>query len=108
MDLTNDVRRLASIGTFFIIVGWVFVVYSLLSGLAWWIDLVQRPAFNIFEAFAISAGAIGVPGLPGVPGCVARVPGSVGAGCPATYGALAIAAPATGAAAIGTPGAGCG
>ena len=61
MDLTNDVRRLASIGTFFIIVGWVFVVYTLLSGLAWWIDLVQRPAFNIFEAFAISAGAIGVP-----------------------------------------------
>lgn len=61
MDLMNDVRRLASIGTFFIVVGWIAVIYALLSGLAWWIDLAQRPAFNIFEAFAISAGAIGVP-----------------------------------------------
>ncbi len=61
MDLMNDVRRLASIGTFFIYVGWIFVVYSLIAGLAWWIDLAQRPAFNLIEAFAISAGAIGVP-----------------------------------------------
>jgi hypothetical protein len=61
MDLTNDVRRLASIGTFFIIVGWIFVIYTLIAGLVWWIDLVQRPAFNLFEAFAISASAIGVP-----------------------------------------------
>ena len=61
MDLTNDVRRLASIGTFFIIVGWIFVIYTLIAGIVWWIDLVQRPAFNLFEAFAISASAIGVP-----------------------------------------------
>lgn len=61
MGLMNDVRRLASIGTFFIYVGWIFVVYTLLAGLVWWIDLAQRPAFNLFEAFAISAGAIGVP-----------------------------------------------
>ena len=61
MDLTNDVRRLASIGTFFIYVGWIFVIYTLLAGIAWWVDLAQRPAFNVFEAFAISAGSIGVP-----------------------------------------------
>ncbi len=61
MDLMNDVRRLASIGTFFIYVGWFFVIYTLIAGLVWWIDLVQRPAFNLLEAFAISAGAIGVP-----------------------------------------------
>ncbi len=61
MDLTNDVRRLASIGTFFVIVGWIFVIYSLIAGVIWWIDLAQRPAFNLFEALAISASAIGVP-----------------------------------------------
>ena len=57
MDLTNDVRRLATIGTFFVYIGWIFIAYSLIAGLAWWIDLAQRPAFNLFEALAISAGA---------------------------------------------------
>ena len=61
MDIMNDARRLASIGTFFIYVGWIFIVYALIAGVVWWIDLAQRPAFNIFEALAISAGAIGVP-----------------------------------------------
>ena len=61
MGLMTDVRRLASIGTFFIYVGWFFVIYTLLAGVVWWIDLAQRPAFNLLEAFAISAGAIGVP-----------------------------------------------
>ena len=61
MDLMNDVRRLASVGTFFIYVGWIFIIYSLIAGVVWWIDLAQRAAFNLFEAFAISAGAIGVP-----------------------------------------------
>ena len=37
------------------------MIYTLIAGLVWWIDLVQRPAFNLLEAFAISAGAIGVP-----------------------------------------------
>ena len=27
----------------------------------WWIDLAQRPSFNLFEALAISAAEIGVP-----------------------------------------------
>jgi hypothetical protein len=61
VDLMNDVRRLAAIGTFFIVVGWIFVIYALIAGIAWWIDLAQRPAFNILEALAISAAAIGVP-----------------------------------------------
>lgn len=61
MDLMNDVRRLATIGTFFITVGWIFVIYSLIAAIIWWIDLAQRPAFNLLEAFAISAAAVGVP-----------------------------------------------
>ena len=61
MDLMNDVRRLASVGTFFITVGWIFIIYALIAGVVWWIDLAQRPAFNLFEALAISAAEIGVP-----------------------------------------------
>ena len=61
MNIGNDARRLATIGTFFIVAGWVFVIYALVAGVLWWIDLAQRPAFNILEALAISAAAIGVP-----------------------------------------------
>ncbi len=60
-QIMSDARRLASIGTFFIIIGWVFVAYALIAGIIWWIDLATREAFNIFEAFAISASAIGLP-----------------------------------------------
>ena len=61
MDLTNDVRRLASVGTFFIVIGWVAVIYALVAGVIWWIDLAGREAFNFIEALAISASAIGLP-----------------------------------------------
>ena len=54
MDIQNDARRLTSVGTFFIILGWVAVIYAVIAGILWWIDLAQREAFNIFEAFAIS------------------------------------------------------
>jgi hypothetical protein len=61
MDISNDARRLAGIGTFFIVVGWVGIIYTLIAGLLWWIDLAGREAFNIFEAFAISAAAVALP-----------------------------------------------
>jgi hypothetical protein len=61
MDLVNDARRLAGIGTFFITIGWVGVIYALVAGVLWWIDLAGREAFNILEAFAISAAAVGLP-----------------------------------------------
>ena len=61
MDLINDARRLATIGTFFITVGWVAVIYALVAGVLWWIDLAGREAFNLLEAFAISAAAVGLP-----------------------------------------------
>ena len=37
------------------------LIYALVAGLIWWIDLARREAFNFIEAFAISASAIGVP-----------------------------------------------
>jgi hypothetical protein len=61
MDIANDARRLAGIGTFFIILGWIAVIYALVAGALWWIDLASREAFNILEAFAISASAVGQP-----------------------------------------------
>lgn len=60
-QLLKDAQRLVSIGTFFIVAGWVFVIYAIVAGVIWWIDLAQRPAFNIFEAFAISAAGVGLP-----------------------------------------------
>ncbi len=60
-QVLSDSRRLATIGTFFIVVGWVFVIYALVAGVVWWIDLASREAFNIFQAFAISAAAVGMP-----------------------------------------------
>ena len=61
MDIQSDARRLASVGTFFIILGWIAVIWALVAGVLWWIDLAQREAFNLFEAFAISASAIALP-----------------------------------------------
>jgi hypothetical protein len=61
MDIANDARRLASIGTFFITLGWIAVIWALVAGVLWWVDLASREAFNIFEAFAISATAVGLP-----------------------------------------------
>jgi hypothetical protein len=61
VDIENDARRLATVGTFFIVVGWVGIIYTLIAGIVWWIDLASRQAFNIFEAFAISANQIALP-----------------------------------------------
>ena len=61
MDIINDARRLASIGTFFVTVGWIAVIYTLIAGAIWWIDLATREPFNMFEAFALSASAVAAP-----------------------------------------------
>jgi hypothetical protein len=61
MDLQREAARLASVATIFVVVGWVAVIYALIAGALWWLDLTSREAFNFLEAFAISAGAIGGP-----------------------------------------------
>ena len=60
-QIATDARRLATIGTFFIAAGWVFVIYALVAGVLWWIDLAQSDTFNILSALAISAAAVGLP-----------------------------------------------
>jgi hypothetical protein len=61
VDVQRDAARLATIATVFVWVGWLSIVYALVAGVLWWIDLAGRPAFNFLEAFAVSAAAIGVP-----------------------------------------------
>jgi hypothetical protein len=60
-QIAKDARRLATIATFFIAAGWVFVIYALIAGVLWWIDLAQSDTFNIFTSLAISAAAVGLP-----------------------------------------------
>jgi hypothetical protein len=60
-QILKDARRLASVGTFFIVVGWVFVIYALIAGVVWWIDLAASESFNFLEALAVSAYAVGLP-----------------------------------------------
>jgi maltodextrin utilization protein YvdJ len=60
-QILNDARRLAAIGTFFIVLGWIAVIYAVVAGVIWWIDLASRQAFNFIEAFAISANAVALP-----------------------------------------------
>ena len=61
MSLQRDAARLATIATVFVWVGWLSIIYALVAGVLWWIDLAARPAFDFLEAVAISAAAIGVP-----------------------------------------------
>jgi hypothetical protein len=61
VDLQRDAARLAGIATVFVIVGWLAVLYALIAGILWWIDLASRNNVNWLEAFAISSAAIGGP-----------------------------------------------
>ena len=61
MDLQRDASRLATIATIFVWVGWLAVLWAVIAGILWWIDLAGREAFNFLEAFAISSAAIGGP-----------------------------------------------
>ena len=61
MEIQRDAARLATIATVFVWVGWLCVLWSVIAGILWWIDLAGRPTFNFLEAFAISSAAIGGP-----------------------------------------------
>jgi maltodextrin utilization protein YvdJ len=61
MDILAEARRLASVATVFVWVGWFFVIYAIIAGIFWWIDLASREAFNFLEALGISLNAIGGP-----------------------------------------------
>jgi hypothetical protein len=61
MDIRSEALRLATVGTVFVFVGWIVVIYAIIAGLFWWIDLAQSPAINWLEALGASLAAIGGP-----------------------------------------------
>jgi len=61
MDIRAEARRLATVATVFVWVGWFFVIYAIVAGILWWIDLTSKEAFNFLQALGLSAAAIGGP-----------------------------------------------
>lgn len=61
MDVKREAEKVASIATYFVWVGWLFVIYAVVAGVLWWIDLASRESINIFQAFAASAAAVAAP-----------------------------------------------
>jgi hypothetical protein len=61
VDVQKDALRLATIATVFVWVGWLAVIFTVIAGVLWWIDLAGRQAFNFIEAFAISSAQVGGP-----------------------------------------------
>jgi hypothetical protein len=61
MDVGSEARRLAGLATYFVWVGWFFVIYALVAGIFWFIDLANSPTINWLQALGLSAAAIGVP-----------------------------------------------
>ena len=61
MDIRAEARRLATVATVFVWVGWFTVIYALIAGLFWWIDLASQPNINWIQALGASLAAIGGP-----------------------------------------------
>ena len=61
MDIRAEARRLASVATVFVWVGWFFVLYAIIAGIFWWIDLTSKPNINFIQALGASLAAIGGP-----------------------------------------------
>ena len=60
-DLRNEALRLATVATVFVWVGWFTVLYAIVAGIFWWINLAQAATINWLEALGASLGAIGGP-----------------------------------------------
>ena len=61
MEIQRDAARLGTIATIFIWVGWLAVLFAVIAGILWWIDLTSRETINFIQAFAISSAAVGGP-----------------------------------------------
>jgi hypothetical protein len=61
MDIRAEARRLASVATVFVWVGWFLVLYAVLAGTFWWIALASQSNINVLEALGASLSAVGGP-----------------------------------------------
>ena len=60
-DIRNEALRLATVATVFVWVGWFTVIYAIVAGIFWWIDLAGKASINWLEALGASLAAIGGP-----------------------------------------------
>ena len=61
MDVRAEARRLASVASIFVWVGWFLVAYSIVAGVLWWIDLTSRQTINFLEALGLSLDVVAGP-----------------------------------------------
>jgi hypothetical protein len=61
MDLRTEARRLATVATVFIWVGWITVIYAIVAGVFWWISLTSTAEFDVLESLGASLAAVGGP-----------------------------------------------
>lgn len=61
MEIRAEARRLASVATIFVYVGWFFVLYAIIAGIFWWIDLASKANINFIQALGASLAAVGGP-----------------------------------------------
>jgi hypothetical protein len=61
MEIRTEARRLATVATVFIWVGWITVIYAIVAGILWWIDLATSDDFDALQALGLSLAAIGGP-----------------------------------------------
>jgi hypothetical protein len=61
MDLRTEARRLATVATVFIWVGWITVIYAVVAGVVWWVSLASTAEFDVLESLGASLAAIGGP-----------------------------------------------
>jgi hypothetical protein len=61
MDVRAEARRLASVSSIFVWVGWFMVAYSITAGILWWIDLTSRQTLNFLEALGLSLDVVAGP-----------------------------------------------
>ncbi len=61
MSVLEEARRLATIATVFVTLGWFFVIYAIVAGVMWFIALASTDAVNWLEALGASLLSIGMP-----------------------------------------------
>jgi hypothetical protein len=61
MDVRAEARRLASVSSVFVWVGWFMVAYAITAGILWWIDLTSRQTLNFLEALGLSLDVVAGP-----------------------------------------------
>jgi hypothetical protein len=66
MEVMKEAQRLASLATVFVWLGWLAIVWALIAGVLWWIDVASKDAFDLLEAFALSSAAIAAPLMLGI------------------------------------------